>query len=151
MAKIPPELQKLEDILRSSKMVSHGFMGTDSRFFQDVIDADLAELLKLKTTAAQIAARMQQITDIAIPALGNWVDIDQTRQASVEEAKGLLICPWPHNANFAKRITTVKLKNSPRTIRWSDLNIHLIAEHNFFEGKGSPFRLEPQELIKMIF
>jgi hypothetical protein len=31
------------------------------------------------------------------------------------------------------------------------LNIHLIKEHGFFEGKGSPFRIEPSVLTKMIF
>jgi hypothetical protein len=36
-------------------------------------------------------------------------------------------------------------------MHWSDLNIHLIAKHGFFEGKGSAFRIEPKELISTIF
>ena len=77
--------------------------------------------------------------------------IDENRQAMTEEAKGILICPWPHPGKFAKRVTTVKLTGSEQSIKWSDLSIHLIAEHHFFQGKGSAFRIEPEKLIKIIF
>ncbi len=29
--------------------------------------------------------------------------------------------------------------------------ISLIEKHNFFEGKGSPYRIEPKKLIEIIF
>jgi hypothetical protein len=151
MAKESPQLQKLQEILRSSKLVAGGFMGSDSRCVLDIIDADVAELSRLSVTAEDIALRMRQISDIAKAALGNWAEIDPRRQAMTEEAKGALPCPWPHPGKFAKRITTVTLTDSGETIRWSDLNIHLIADHAFFEGRGSPFRIEPQKLIRIIF
>ena len=151
MAKKPPHIQRLEEVLRSSKLVAGGFMGRDSRSVLEVIDADLAELTKLGTTAEHIAARMQEITDIAQAGLGNWRTIDPERQAKTNEARGILVCPWPHPGRFAKRITTVKLNRTGETVSWSDLSIHLIAKHGFFEGTGSPFRIEPAELMKVIF
>ncbi len=151
MAKKSPQLQRLEEVLRSSKLVSGGFMGNDTRSDLNVVDADAAELTKLGFTAKAIAEKMQEITDIAKDGLGNWVTIDENRQAVVEEAKGALVCPWPHPGKFAKRVTTVKLNKSGQSIYWSDLNIHLIAEHSFFEGRGSAFRIEPEKLIRIIF
>ncbi len=151
MAKKSPQLQRLEEVLRSSKLVSGGFMGSDIRSVLNVIDADAAELTKLGFTAKAIAERMQEITDIAKDGLGNWVKIDENRQTMTEEAKGTLVCPWPHPGKFAKRVTTVKLTGSGQTIKWADLGIHLIAEHCFFEGKGSAFRIEPEKLIRIIF
>ena len=151
MTKKSPQLQRLEEILRSSKLVSGGFMGSDTRSVLDIIDADAAELTKLGFTANAVAERMQEITNIAQNGLGNWVTIDENRQAVVEEAKGALVCPWPHPGKFAKRVTTVKINKSGQTIRWADLNIHLISEHGFFEGRGSAFRIEPERLIKVIF
>ena len=151
MAKKPPQLQRLEEVLHSSKLVSGGFMGSDTRSVLDIIDADLAELSRLGVTAERVAVRMQEITDIAKGGLGNWVTIDENRQAMTEEAKGTLVCPWPHPGKFAKRVTTVKLNKSGQTIHWADLNIHLIAEHSFFEGRGSVFRIEPEKLIRVIF
>ncbi len=151
MAKESPHLQRLEEILRSSKLVSGGFMGSDTRSVLNVIDADAAELTKLGFTAKAIAKRMQEITDIAKDGLGNWVGIDENHQAMTEEARGTLVCPWPHPGKFIKRVTTVQLIESGESIHWANLNIHLIFEHGFFEGKGSIFRIELQKLIRVIF
>lgn len=146
-----PQAQKLERLLKSSRLVAGGFMGDDTRNVYEIIYSDAAELSKLKLTPQQVAERMQQITNIAIPGLGTWVTVDKQRQAKIDEAKGRLVCPWPHPGRFAKRITTLKLTETDVSIRWSDLNIHLIAEHGFFEGKGSMFRIEPKELIRFLF
>jgi hypothetical protein len=146
-----PQMQKLEEMLRSSKLVAGGFMGSETRGVMEVIDADNAEVSMLGQSVDNIALRMLEITKAAIKGLGTWVDIDKKRRAKVDEAKGFIICPWPHPARFAKRVTTLELIHSGRQIFWSDLSIHLIAEHGFFEGKGAAFRVEPAELIKMIF
>ena len=146
-----PQSERLEQVLRSSKLVAGGFMGIDNRSVSEIIDSDIAEISRLRFTTEQIAERMRRITETAIPGLGGWVEIDEKHQAKVDEAKGRLVCPWPHAGRFAKRVTTVKLAESGETIRWSDLNIHLIEKHNFFEGKGSSFRIEPGELTHIIF
>jgi hypothetical protein len=146
-----PQTKNLEKLLRSSKLVAGGFMGDDARSVHEIIDADMAKLSRLGFTAKQVAGRMQQITDIAIPGLGTWVKVDEQRQVKIDEAKGWLICPWPHPGRFAKRLTTVRHVKSGVSIRWSDLNIHLIGEHGFFEGKGSSFRIEPGTLIAAMF
>ena len=146
-----PQIRNLEQILRSSKLVAGGFMGDDSRSVAEVIDADAFQVSKLGYAMEQIAARMQVITDTAKTGLGNWIKVDDKRQAVVEEAKGSLICPWPHPGRYVKRVTTVERFDSGETIRWSDLNIHLIAKHSFFEGRGAAFRIEPEKLRNVIF
>jgi hypothetical protein len=146
-----PQRLKLEHILRSSKLVAGGFMGDDSRTFNEVIDADASQVSKLGYTMEKIAARMQEITDTAKTGLGNWVKVNDELQAVAQEAKGSLICPWPHPGRYVKRVTTVDRCNSDETISWSDLNIHLIAKHGFFEGRGAAFRIEPVKLINVIF
>ncbi len=146
-----PDTQKLEQILKSPAFSAAGFMGTDVRSLAEIIDADLAEISRLGYTPQQITERMDQITDKAKDGLGNWISIDDTRRAMIAEAKGRIPCPWPHAGNFAKRVTTWQNTETSRQVYWSDLNIHLIAEHNFFEGRGSAFRIEPKEIIEMLF
>ncbi|MDD5458933.1 MAG: hypothetical protein PHF37_06045 [Phycisphaerae bacterium] len=146
------EMEKLHQMLKSDRFVAGGFLGSDERFFLDIIDDDIAELSRINITAAELAQRMQQITEAAIKGLGTWVKVDEKTEAKVDEAKGGLVCPWPHRAGlFAKRVTTVKRLDTGQTIFYSDLNIHFISEHSFFEGKGSSFRLEPRRLVEMIF
>ena len=146
-----PENQKLEQLLRLSRLVAGGFMGSDTRSISEVIDADSVELTRLGFTKEQLAGRMQQITKLAIPGLGTWVRVDDTKEASVQEAKGSLVCPWPHPGRYAKRITTIRDVQSSESIQWSDLNIHLIGQHGFFGGRGSMFRIEPGALVRNIF
>lgn len=146
--KQPGDIQKIEEDLRDSKIVAGGFMGDETRSLSEIIDADNAELAGLNITAKQLAEKMQKITDQAKTALGEWVMIGKNINAKTDEAKGILTCPWPHTGKFDKRVTTVKKTDTGQTIFWSDLNIHLIAEHAFFEGKGSPFRLEPTKLAE---
>ena len=150
MKKSPKEA-KLEEILRSSKLVAGGFLGDDLRGVSEIVEDDAVTLAKLQVTAKQLATRMQKITDIAKAALGNWVTVDDKWSAKVEEAKGILICPWGHLGKFAKRVTTVKLVESGQTAQWSDLSIHFINEHSFFEGKGARYRIDPEKLVKIIF
>lgn len=146
-----PEDRKLEEVLRSSRLAAGGFMGHDNRSVSEVIDADATELSRLGFTKEQVAERMRQITKVAISGLGTWVQVGDGMEGKVDEAKGRLICPWPHKGKLAKRITVVKVIETSESVRWSDLNTHLISEHGFFEGKGSDFRIEPRKLIRTIF
>lgn len=146
-----PDIKKLEEILRSSKLSSVGFMGTDHRSIGEIIDADLAVLSELGYPPKDIAAKLQEVTDIAVKTLGNWATVGENKEAKVQEVKGRIPCPWPHAGNFAKRVTVLRDIQTGDEIKWSDLNVHLIAEHSFFEGKGSEFRLEPKQLIEMLF
>lgn len=146
-----PQNKKLEAVLRSSKLVADGFLGNDTRSVSEIIDSDKNELSRHGFTGEQIAGRMQQITNTAKTGLGTWVQIDDNLEAKTEEARGFLPCPWPHAGRFVKRITIARRINTSDTIQWSDLNIHLIGQHCFFQGRGSSFRIEPKELIGMIF
>lgn len=146
-----PQNKKLEEILRSSKLVAGGFMGIDTRSVSEIIDSDKNELSRLVLTSEQVADRMQQITNTAKAGLGTWVRINDNLEAKTDEARGFLPCPWPHTGRFVKRMTIARRINKSDTIQWSDLNIHLIGRHCFFQGKGSTFRIEPKKLIEMIF
>jgi hypothetical protein len=144
------EMEKLESMLRSSQLVAGGFLGDDSRNVSEVIEADRLALEKAGVTAGEVAKQMRKITDVAKKELGRRVMVGDKLQAWVEEAKGVLVCPWPHSGGFAKRITMVRDVETGESVTWSDLNIHLIEEHSFFEGKGSALRLCPGKLIKLI-
>ncbi|MDD5327750.1 MAG: hypothetical protein PHY02_08055 [Phycisphaerae bacterium] len=149
--KQPANIQKLEEVLRSSNSAGAGFMGTDRRNISEIIDGDIVELAELKIAVEQIVGRMKEITDAAVPALGCWVQAGRKLEAKAEEVKGQVSCPWPDSAKFAKRVTYVRNPESGQSMKWSDLNIHLIEKHNFFEGRGAMFRIEPKELVKMLF
>lgn len=150
--KDPPGDKRLEDVLRSSTMVAGGFMGTDQRHPLEVIEDDRDQLAKMKVSTHALAHRMHELTELAIPRLGNWIDDPSGRlQVKTDDYYGSLVCPWPHPGSFQKRITTVKDKASGQTVSWTDLNIHMIETHGFFEGKGAFFRIEPAQIVRILF
>lgn len=150
--KMSPQDKKLDDMLRSSSLVAGGFMGDDKRNVAEVIDADAATLLEHGVNATMLARRMSELTAIAKQGLGTWVDADGgALQVMSEEYKGMLVCPWGHAGHFDKQVTMLQRPATGQTLSWTDLNVHLIESHGFFEGKGSAFRIEPAEAVRVLF
>jgi len=146
-----PDIQKLENIMRSSRIVYGGFFGNDNRPLTQIIDKDISEVEKHGQTLKGIARRMKEITQLAKQNLGAPVQINDKIIATADESRGKLVCPWAEAGEYSKCVTTITNLNTKKVMRWSDLCIHLIEDHGFFQGKGSAFRIEPVELIKTIF
>jgi hypothetical protein len=150
-----PQLERLEETLRSSRLSARGFLGDDRRSLWEILDADARQVESLGYTLAQIAARMAEITDKVKEGLGDWVQVSKNLKACTTDARGVIACPWPHAFRADKTVTTVQRTDSgsqiKNEIKWADLSIHLIGEHGFFQGRGSAFRLEPRELVEIIF
>lgn len=146
-----PEAKRLEEVLRCSRIVAGGFLGIDTRILEEIIETDAASLIKLGTTALRIAARMREITERGKAGLGTAVKFDERTEVVVDENRGQTVCPWPHAGGYQKTITTVRRLDTGATARWSDLSLHFIEAHGFFQGRGSVFRVEPEELVAVLF
>lgn len=146
-----PQQEKFEKMLDASKFSACGFMGQDTRTVWEIIDADSTTLEKLGTTKEKIAQRMQEITQQGLRGMGDWVSVSTVLQVHINDARGSIPCPWAHGVRCLKRITEIKHLDTGQTVRWSDLSIHLVKEHGFFQGHGSPYRLEPKELVTILW
>ncbi len=137
----------VQESLRAGILARDGFLGEDGRPFPQIIQDDTETLAALHITPAEVAQEMRRLTGMGIA--GNGTAQADGFQITVEEYMGRIGCPFrDHRA--AKRNTTVTDLASGRSMAWSDLSIHLIAEHGFFQGKGSAYRLEPAELADFL-
>ncbi|HEX4418891.1 MAG TPA: hypothetical protein VH165_13360 [Kofleriaceae bacterium] len=41
-------------------------------------------------------------------------------------------------------------RETRETLRGSGLLVHLIRDHHFFEGKASPFRIDPERAVRVL-
>lgn len=146
-----PDKQKLDGLLRASELVSDGFMGKDQRLVEEIIEADEADVAKNGFTVREIGQRMRELTKRGSHGLGAAIRVNDKLDVSVNDNRGQLPCPWPHPGSYFKTVTTATRGDTGKSIFWSDLSIHLIEEHGFFEGLGSLFRIDPEKLIEIIF
>lgn len=144
-----PQESFLERDMQPGRLAADGFLGDDTRGLNEIISEDQAVLNELGITTRQLARAMRKITRAAMRGLGDPVDIDGF-EAYVIEARGWHGCPFKDGLRAAKRNTYVKDLKTGESWRWSDLNIHLIEDHGFFQGRGADFRLEPAALVRFL-
>jgi hypothetical protein len=144
-----PNLDLVEHEMRRIGMGT--FLGLDRRRLAEILDDDHDSLNALGLTNEQIASRLEEITHAAKKNLGDPLTLEDRYEVRAEEHRGMIPCPWEHPQGlFCKSYVELRDKKSGVTLIWSDLSIHLIREHGFFQGKGSPFRLEPR-VLKQVF
>ncbi len=128
-----------------------GFLGDDPRPLNQIISDDAMTLQRLGVTGMEIAERMEHLTEKSKQVYEGSIVVDEMYEIETEITRGKLPCPYPHRGLQRKTITSCTHLSSGIKVRWTALNIHMIKEHGFFEGRGSPFRLEPEILVKVLF
>jgi hypothetical protein len=147
--KMSPELQKAQENMTPGIITADGFMGDDHRPLVDIIEADEERFQSLGLTFEQTAEKMTRLLAEGRKGLGDPITVDDRWLVKVDEARGFLPCPF-EDGIFRKITATVTLKRSQRTISYSELSLHLLSVHHFLEGKGSSFRLEPEEIKQVL-
>ncbi len=143
---------RLDQVEREMRRIGLGtFLGSDRRKLAEILDDDHALVNALGLSDEQIALRLEEITRLAKKSLGDWSILEDRYEVYAEEHRGMIPCPWKHPvALFPKSYVELRDGISGETLIWSDLSIHLIREHGFYQGEESPFRLEPG-VLKRVF
>jgi hypothetical protein len=150
MKATPYELKVLQKMQPGAITLS-GFLGEDTRALDEIVADDAAALALLGYDRGQIADRMRYFTEASWNSYDTDILVDGIYSVSTEVTRGKLPCPYGHAGLYRKAVTTlVNTKNNIR-VCWTSLNIHLIGDHGFFEGRGSVFRLDPETLVQTIF
>ena len=136
--------------LKPGAISRDGFLGKDRRRLATILAADDAEVRRHGLTHAALAARLTVFRDAAVAAFGEWAEVPPHFEVQAESVRGGLPCPFGDPGLHAKTNVTVRNRTTGREFRFTDLNLHLIAAHGFYEGRGSPFRVEPADVIAVL-
>lgn len=145
-----PELQKAQDSMKPGVITLYGFLGTDDRNLIDILTEDDGAVKRLGLSHAHIAERMTELRDKGKGGLGEFIKVDPHFQVRVESVRGKLPSPFGGPGLYQKTNTIVKNESVGAEIVYSDMHIHLIKDHGFYQGKGSRFRLDPAELARVL-
>ncbi len=145
-----PQLQKAQENMRPGAITRDGFLGNDTRNIIDILIEDEAEVRRLGVNHTRIADKMIKLRDAGMRGLGEFINVEPHFEVRVDTVRGKLPCPFGDPGIFPKTNTTVRNLKLNKEITYTDLNIHMIVAHGFYEGKGSAFRLEPSELVEIL-
>ena len=145
-----PEYDAIQRQMAPGVITLDGFLGTDTRKLIDILNADDAIVRRAEITHEQIAQRMQYFRDAGLDGLGEFMTIDNNFDVRVDSVRGKLPSPFGGPGMYEKVNTTVINKTLGREVTYTDLHIHFVRDHGFYEGKGSPYRLDPEELIAVL-
>ncbi|MBU2488635.1 MAG: hypothetical protein KKA60_04520 [Proteobacteria bacterium] len=142
-----PALDAAELAMRPTADFRHGYLGNDPRKLVEILQADLARVKALGLTHEDLAGRLARITvEATSTGMGNAVVVDGAWEVSVTAARGVLPCPFGHPGVFPKTEVRARNLKTGKEIIWTDLSVHMIHAHGFYQGQGSPYRLDPGEL-----
>lgn len=144
------QLAKIQERMQPGIITRDGFLGTDRRNLIDILVEDDAAVKRMDLTHETIARRMIDLRDAGFRGLGNFISVAPHFEVRVDSVRGKLPCPFGDPGIFPKTNTTVKNLDTGKTVTFTDLHIHMIWSHGFYEGKGPPFRLEPEELASVL-
>jgi hypothetical protein len=144
------QMKQIQAKMKPGVITRDGFLGTDRRNLVDILEGDDALVKRMNVTHRQIADRMTQFREAGIRGLGNFITIEPHFEVRVDSVRGKLPSPFGGPGLIRKTLIIVRNLQLGREISYTDMHIHLIGKHGFYEGKGSRFRLEPKDLVNIL-
>lgn len=155
-----PGIDELEARMRPGAFSRVGFLGPDERL-QDVLETDARTLEELHLDYGQLTAPLDSLIVEAENSPRRRTEVDGRFLAEVVVHTGFQICPWAVDPNHSQCTAGqgvqhasvdwfVRNLKTGRELRGPGLIVHLIRDHHFFQGRGSPLRVDPSDLAELL-
>lgn len=148
--KMTPELTKAAEKMKPGALSKEGFFGDDQRDLATLIADQYAVCRKLGVSWARIGRKMRRIGREGLKGFGCPVVVDALFEVVANENRGKIPSPFIEPGMFQKTVYTVKNLRSGKTVRFTELSIHMIEKHGFFQGVGAPFYNAPETLVEVL-
>jgi hypothetical protein len=155
------EISRAELIKRMQpgELSAKGFLGPGDDL-DEVIARDADLLAEMGVSYEVLSHRLDSILLAGESNPGHKVHIGNFT-VKVTVYNGFQQCPWTEDfhhstcrkglgASHASIDWIIRNKKTGQEMRGPGLIVHLIRDHRFFEGPGSPYRVEPLELARLL-
>jgi len=144
------QMKQVQEKMKPGAIARDGFLGKDRRNLIDILVEDDAGVKRMNLDHQIIAQRMIELRNAGLRGLGDFISVEPHYEIRVDSVRGKLPCPFGDPGVFPKTNTIIRNLQKNREITYTDLNIHMIMAHGFYEGRGSPFRVEPADLVDIL-
>ncbi|MFP4475178.1 MAG: hypothetical protein ACLFOY_06425 [Desulfatibacillaceae bacterium] len=154
MGKFPvyqgPDLDEAERRMRPCEDYPHCFLGEDDRKLIQILDDDRGRVHALGLTHEDIADRLEELTEAGKQGLGEPVVVDDRYEVRVDAARGKIPCPFGHPGLYRKTQVRLRRLDTGETLLWTDLALHMVREHGFYQGRDSRYRINPEDARRIL-
>ena len=143
-----PAEQAIRNRMMPGELSRDGFLGHDDRPISAIADGDRAPLEAAGFSCASLAAILEEIHAAADAAAETTVSLwDGRVTACATEVRGRIPCPFGDGHLAHKAV--IDISSPAGDLRVTPLGIHMLRAHCFLQGRGAPFRIEPESLIRL--
>lgn len=147
MKRNPNESEILE-LMQPGILSRDGFLGTDKRNLADIIQEDTSVLEAETISREQLGDLLDELHEAADSGLESTVSVFGDKlKVRLIEGMGRIPCPFRDGDHEHK--ATINVEYAGKKLTFTPLDAHMIRTHGFFQGKGSPYRIEPRELCEL--
>lgn len=150
MPKRSPEEKDRHVRLGPSSFSLTGFLGVDTRDWEEIIAEDARVLAELGLEPGRLAEALRKTYHMAVQAMGEPVEVSPGVLASCLECRGRIPSPFPGEGTFPKHQVAVVNQADGQSFLVTAVGLHLIERYGFFQGQGSPFRIDPGRAAVML-
>lgn len=136
--------------LGPSKFSGEGFMGNDPRTVPEIVADDQRALDAAGVSRETLVKSLREAYARAREELGNEVEVAPGINAVFHESMGRIPSPFRADGSFEKGDVVVANTARAESITITALGISLIEHHGFFQGSGSPYRVEPLAAARVL-
>ncbi|MBN1757128.1 MAG: hypothetical protein JW863_02355 [Chitinispirillaceae bacterium] len=147
--KISPREREQAILFGPSKFSAEGFLGDDRRSVEEIIEDDRQKCENLGTTSVYLAKCLAKAFQKAESAMGDPVELGPGISATLFEARGKIPSPFRGDGVFQKGEVMIYEEEKKTTLFITRLGIHMIKKHGFFQGRGSRYRIEPADVLRL--
>jgi len=150
------DYQKMFDLASKIELEMHGGWGNYSKGgflgrgegLLEVVHGDEETVRNLGVTHDEIADRIEYF--IKSYRFGEKDIIDDKYEVNADGYMGMQECPWEDPADYGAMDYSVKNLRLNETLSFPGLIVHLIRAHHFYEGRKSPYRVDPVHAVRVL-
>lgn len=151
----------IEASMRPGKLSEGGFLGKDEKLV-DVLRADNETVMRLGLTHEKIADRIEYFINAVNTAQGFQGEgklVDGKYLVGGKAYRGFQECPWGDTDTgmiggkfMAYSCFDLYVRNQEigEQLNFPGGIVHLIREHHFYEGRQSPYRVDPEKAVRVL-
>jgi len=142
----------LEASMKPGKLSVGGFLGADEKL-NDILKADDETVKRLGLTHDKIADRIEYFVNaVGYPSREGKL-VDGKYLVGGTTWRGGQECPW-NDAGFmvphSDMDVFVRNQELNEELKFPGAIVHLIKQHHFYEGKKSPYRVDPEKAARVL-